>query len=219
MPSKKELQEYKDTYGEVSNDCMERIYNFLDNISDKQLEGVRNDIENNLNTVWKQISFIFFFIPKATPRARLAGFGRKHFYVSDAMNNRKLMEKFVKEHLQDFDVITTACKLYCDCYFPIPKSMSKSEKLRAEMKLVNNLTKPDWDNLGKTYSDMIQNTIIMDDSLIIEGHVRKYYSSKPRIELTIEYADRYDSKYNMKNITKRKQYLDNIDKINKDITF
>lgn len=218
MPSKKELQLYQDDYGHITNDHMERIYNFLDGISDKQLEGVRNDIENNLSTRWKTISFIFYFIPKATPRARLSGFG-KHFYVSDAMNNRKLMEKFVKNELADFKVITTACKLYCDCYFPIPKSMNKSEKLRAEMKLINNLTKPDWDNLGKTYSDMIQNTIIMDDSLIIEGVVRKFYSSKPRIELTIEYADRYDSKYNMKNITRRKQYLDNIDKVDKDITF
>lgn len=218
MPNKKELQLYQDEYGKVSNDHLERIYNFLDNINDRQLEGIRNDIENNLNTKWKSISFIFYFIPKATPRARLSGFG-KHFYVADAMNNRKLMEKFVKHELNDFNVITTACKFYCDCYFPIPKSMNKSEKLRAEMKLVNNLTKPDWDNLGKTYSDMIQNTIIMDDSLIIEGSVRKFYSSKPRIEITIEYADRYDSKYNMKNITRRKQYLDNIDKIDKDITF
>lgn len=218
MPSKKELQLYQDEYGKISNDHLERIYNFLDNINDKQLEGIRHDIENNLETKWKSISFVFYFIPKATPRARLSGFG-KHFYVSDAMNNRKLMEKFVKQELSDFNIITTACKFYCDCYFPIPKSMNKSEKLRAELKLVNNLTKPDWDNLGKTYSDMIQNTIIMDDSLIIEGNVRKFYSSKPRIELTIEYADRYDSKYNMKNITRRKQYLDNIDKVDKDITF
>jgi Holliday junction resolvase RusA-like endonuclease len=218
MPNKKELKLYQDEYGEVSNDHLERIYNFLDGINERQLVGIRNDIENNLNTKWKTISFIFYFIPKATPRARLSGFG-KHFYVADAMNNRKLMEKFVKQELSEFKVITTACKFYCDCYFPIPKTMNKSEKLRAELKLVNNLTKPDWDNLGKTYSDMIQNTIIMDDSLIIEGSVRKFYSSKPRIEITIEYADRYDSKYNMKNITRRKQYLDNIDKIDKDITF
>jgi Holliday junction resolvase RusA-like endonuclease len=218
MPNKKELKLYQDEYGEVSNDHLERIYNFLDGINERQLVGIRNDIENNLNTKWKTISFIFYFIPKATPRARLSGFG-KHFYVADAMNNRKLMEKFVKQELSEFKVITTACKFYCDCYFPIPKTMNKSEKLRAELKLVNNLTKPDWDNLGKTYSDMIQNTIIMDDSLIIEGCVRKFYSSKPRIEITIEYADRYDSKYNMKNITRRKQYLDNIDKIDKDITF
>lgn len=218
MPNKKELKLYQDDYGKVSNDHLERIYNFLDGINEKQLVGIRNDIENNLNTKWKTISFIFYFIPKATPRARLSGFG-KHFYVADAMNNRKLMEKFVKQELSEFKVIATACKFYCDCYFPIPKTMNKSEKLRAELKLVNNLTKPDWDNLGKTYSDMIQNTIIMDDSLIIEGCVRKFYSSKPRIEITIEYADRYDSKYNMKNITRRKQYLDNIDKIDKDITF
>ena len=218
MPNKKELKLYQEEYGNVSKDHLDRIYEFLDGVKDKQLESIRSDIENNLNTQWKTISFIFYFIPKATPRARLSGFG-KHFYVADAMNNRKLMEKFVREELSDFNVITTACKFYCDCYFPIPKTMNKYEKLRAELKLVNNLTKPDWDNLGKTYSDMIQNTIIMDDSLIIEGRVRKYYSSKPRIELTIEYADRYDSKYNMKNITRRKQYLDNIDKVNKDITF
>lgn len=218
MPNKKELALYKEEYGNVTNDTMERIYNFLDQLNDKQLNTLRDDIQNNLDTKWKQVSFIFYFIPKATPRARFSGFG-KHFYVSDAMNNRKLMEKFVKNHLSDFELITTACKFHCDCYFPTPKAMSKTEKVRAEMKLVNHLSKPDWDNLGKTYSDMIQNTIIMDDSLIIDAQVRKFYSSKPRIELTIEYADRYDSKYNMKNITKRKQYLDNIEKINKDITF
>ena len=218
MPNKKELKKYQDDYGTIPNDCMERIYEFLDNINDKQLDTLREDIENNLNTVWKSISFVFYFIPKATPRARFTGFG-KHFYVSDALNNRKLMEEFVRENLSEFNLITTACRFYCDCYFPIPKSMNKTEKLRAEMKLINHLSKPDWDNLGKTYSDMIQNTIIMDDSLIVESHVRKFYSAKPRIELTVEYADRYDSKYNMKNITKRKQYLDNIDKINKDITF
>lgn len=218
MPNKKELLMYQEEYGNVSNDHIDRIYHFLDNIKEKQINELRNDIINNLETNWKSISFIFYFIPKATPRARFTGFG-KHFYVSDAMNNRKLMEKFVKENLSDFKLITTACKFNCDCYFPIPKTMTKTEKVRAELKLINHLSKPDWDNLGKTYSDMIQNTIIMDDSLIVESTVRKFYSSKPRIELTIEYADRYDSKYNMKNILKRKQYNDNIEKIDKDITF
>ena len=119
MPNKKELKKYQDDYGLIPNDCMERIYNFLDDINERQLDTLREDIENNLNTIWKSISFVFYFIPKATPRARFTGFG-KHFYVSDAMNNRKLMESFVKENLSEFDLITTACKFYCDCYFPIP---------------------------------------------------------------------------------------------------
>ena len=53
MPNKKELQLYQDEYGKVSNDHLERIYNFLDNVNEKQLVGIRNDIENNLSTKWK----------------------------------------------------------------------------------------------------------------------------------------------------------------------
>lgn len=214
MPNKKELIEYGEKYGEVSKDCLDRIYDLLDNLSDRQLRDMRANIQNNIETKWNHISFIFWFIPKATPRARYTGFG-KHFYVSDAMNNQKLMQSFVKDHLSDFPMITTACKFYCDAYFPTPSGMNKEEKVRAELKLIRHMSKPDWDNLGKTYSDMIQNTIIMDDSIIVESQVRKYYSTKPRIEITIEYADRYDSKYNERNITKRKQYIDNIDKIKK----
>jgi hypothetical protein len=48
MPNKKELKEYKDVYGDIPLDCIERIYEYLDDISDRQLEGVRKDIENNL---------------------------------------------------------------------------------------------------------------------------------------------------------------------------
>lgn len=214
MPSKKDLKKYDEKYGDVSRDCLDRIYDLIDNVPDSQLNTLRTNLESNLNTVWNYISFIFFFVPKATPRARSAGFG-KHFYVSDAMNNSRLMEEFVSHHLADFPLITTACRFHCDTYFPTPDSMTKEERLRAELKHIRHMSKPDWDNLGKTYSDMIQNTIIMDDSMIVDASVSKYYSTKPRIEITIEYADRYDSNYNMKRITKRKQYTDNIDKIKK----
>lgn len=214
MPNKKDLIEYGEKYGDVSKDCLDRIYDLLDNLSDRQLRDMRANIQDNIETKWNYISFVFWFLPKATPRARYTGFG-KHFYVSDAMNNQKLMQSFVKEHLADFPMITTSCKFYCDAYFPTPSSMTKEEKVRAELKLIRHMSKPDWDNLGKTYSDMIQNTIIMDDSIIVDSKVSKYYSTKPRIEITIEYADRYDSKYNERNITKRKQYVDNIDKIKK----
>ncbi len=37
MPNKKELKKYQDDYGMVSNDHLERIYEFLDGINDKQL--------------------------------------------------------------------------------------------------------------------------------------------------------------------------------------
>ena len=205
MPSKKELVDYDRTYGVISTDMLDRLYELLDKMNGKSIEKFKNNVQKNLDTKWNVIKFIFYFIPKATPRARFTKFGG-HFYVSDAQNNQKLMLDFCKNNLKDFPIITTACKFYCDVYFPTPKGMTNEEKLRAELKYIRHLSKPDWDNIGKTYSDMIQNTIIMDDSLIIEGSVSKYYSIKPRIEITIEYADRYDSKYNEKSVTKRKQY-------------
>lgn len=219
MPSKKDLVKYNEKYGDIPRDCLDRLYQLLDDLNDKQMVTLRENLKDNEETIWKSVSFIFYFVPKATPRARYTGFGG-HFYVSDAMNNQRLMQSYVKQHLDDFPMITTACRFYCDTYFPTPSAMTKEEKVRAELKKIRHMSKPDWDNLGKTYSDMIQNTIIMDDSIIVDAQVHKFYSTKPRIEITIEYADRYDSNYNKKIITKRKQYTDNIDKIerNRDIT-
>ena len=81
--------------------------------------------------------------------------------------------------------------------------MTKSEQILAEMGLIRPISKPDWDNLGKSYSDMIQGVLIQDDSLIIEGVSRKFYSAKPRVEITIEYLKDFDSKFNENKIIKR----------------
>ena len=36
--------------------------------------------------------------------------------------------------------------------------------------------------------------------LLLYGRVRKLYSSKPRVEIEIEFMDKYDCKYNKKKI-------------------
>ena len=65
------------------------------------------------------------------------------------------------------------------------------------------MSKPDWDNVGKAYCDMIQDILIYDDSLVVEGVSKKFYSVKPRIEITIEYMEDYDCEFNKKKITKK----------------
>ena len=57
---------------------------------------------------------------------------------------------------------------------------------------------------------MIQNTLIYDDSLIIEGISKKFYSIKPRIEITIKYMEDFDCLFN------RKKIMSKIDKLNKE---
>lgn len=207
MPSKKDLVEYNEKYGDVSRDLLDRLYYLIDDLNEKQTHQLMEGLEYNKNMKWNKISLVFYFIPKATPRARFTRFGG-HFYVSDAMNNQKLMKEFVKNKLSEFMLITTPCKFYCEAFFPTPKGMTKEEKVRAELKQIRHLSKPDWDNLGKTYSDMVQNHLILDDSLIVDAYVGKYYSIKPRVEITIEYAEDFDCNFNRKSVTKRKQYID-----------
>ena len=47
---------------------------------------------------------------------------------------------------------------------------------------------------------MITGSLIYDDSLIIEGTSKKFYSIKPRIEITIRYMEEFDSLFNQKKI-------------------
>jgi Holliday junction resolvase RusA-like endonuclease len=217
MPTKKDLKNYNEKYGDIPKQFNERIIFLLDffKISDKNLIKVKEKINRYKQCEWYSIDLIINFVPKATPRARTSKFA-KHFYVSDASSNSKLMEQFVKNNLQEYPIITTACKFYCKTYFPTPVSqMSKEDILLSELGVIHNMSKPDWDNLGKTYSDMIQKHLILDDSNIIDGRVQKFYSIKPRIEIHIEFMEKYDSKYNKKRVESRKQYNDLINKIEK----
>ena len=81
--------------------------------------------------------------------------------------------------------------------------MNKIERVLAEMGFIRPISKPDWDNVAKAYCDMIQGFLIYDDSLIIDGTSSKYYSLKPRIEITIEYMEDFDSDFNRKKMKKK----------------
>ena len=74
--------------------------------------------------------------------------------------------------------------------------MNSVNKILAELGFIRPISKPDWDNLAKAYCDMIQGYLLEDDALIIEGISKKYYSIKPRVEITIEWMESFDCKYN-----------------------
>lgn len=199
---KKIEAEYIDKYGDIPRDDDERFKYLLDNLrlSKKNSGQIFKNIKRILNIKWKRLDFTIYLLPKATPRPRHNTL-RNTFYVVGAKDNKDIFEKFIRKC--DVDIISTPCKFTCVSYFPIPKSMNNMEKILAEMGLIQPISKPDWDNIGKTYSDMIQGLLLFDDSLIIEGVSKKYYSTKPRIEIHIEYMEEYDSIYNYNKIRKK----------------
>ena len=203
--TKKELLEYEEKYGSIPNDRDERLQFIMSKAKDQDrtFSSVPKEIERIRKIKWKTIKYVIYLIPKASPRPRKSMNG--HFYVNGAADNKRFFKNFYKETL-DTPIIDTPCKFYCDSYLPIPNDMSLVNQFFLLFGLIRPLKKPDFDNLAKTYSDMTQGILLFDDALIIEGISRKWYSCKPRIEITFKYMEEYDSEYNRKRIFKAERH-------------
>ncbi|MBJ6360840.1 RusA family crossover junction endodeoxyribonuclease [Paenibacillus sp. GCM10012307] len=70
-------------------------------------------------------------------------------------------------------------------YRPIPKSFSKKKAADAEAGQIYPVSKPDADNYLKGIKDALKGIMWVDDSQVVDAYVRKRYSFKPRIEVTI----------------------------------
>lgn len=192
--------EYRDGYGDIPKTDMERFAYLLKNARISKKKTVTDKIRRILNIKWETLHFTIWLVPKATPRPRHNTL-RNIFYVMGAKDNKEIFKKaFINE---DLPIIYTPCKFKCISYFPIPKSMRDDEKVLAELGFVRPISKPDFDNIAKTYSDMLQGLLIYDDAYIVEGVSKKFYSVKPRIEITVEYMTEYDSIFNEKKIRKK----------------
>lgn len=194
-------KDYDELYGDIPSDYEGRLEYLLNKMNlKKSSESVFDYMKNIRDIKWKDISYTIYLLPKATPRPRTGRNGI--FYVKGANDNKKFFQKYLID--QEYELITTPCKFTCISYFPIPNSMNNIEKIAAELGLIRPISKPDWDNVAKAYCDMVQGLLLYDDSLIIEGVSKKYYSVKPRIEIKISYMEFHDSHFNKKKILSQK---------------
>lgn len=65
-------------------------------------------------------------------------------------------------------------------YFPIPASKPKKWQAAASAGRERPTKKPDWDNLGKSVSDALNQIVYIDDAQIVDATVRKFYAAVPR---------------------------------------
>lgn len=199
-------REYDEKYGDLPLD-RELLLKHLESTLKLDMNVVHTEADNIRNIPWIEERFVLPVIPKPSPRPRYS-FKTEHFYVIGASVNKRLMAKY----LQDQKIIFTRVHFHLETYQPTPKSqMSKTEIYLSEMGLIEPMQNPDWDNLGKTYSDMIQGLLLLNDNIITKGDVEKFYSIKPRVEMVIRYQADFDCAYNRKRITKSKNYLQAIE--------
>lgn len=198
----KEEREYQEKYGNIPSNLSGRI-DILTRGNNQSIRGrIINEVNRVLGIEWKTVRIVVWLVPKPTPRPRYSSSSHT-FYVKGAADNHKRFAKFLKK--ENLEQIETPCTFRVTSYLPTPTSMTKLEKIIAELGLVAPISTPDWDNLGKTYSDMVQNALILNDALIFRGESAKFYSIKPRVEIEISYMTDFDSNYNKKKILNMKK--------------
>ena len=210
MSNKKDILEYNAKFSMIPKDYMERLaylYNVMP-YKKKDMEMLINSIDRLKNVNWDSVTYIFYMVPRPSHRPRLNP-KTFTFYVRDAKNTKDVFDKFKEEHSNMECVISTPCTIHTKCYIETPKGMNLREVMAAELELIHHVNAPDYDNLAKTYTDMVQKTLISNDSIIFSGTSEKFYSILPRIEITIRYMTAYDCKYNKRSVENRKSFKEN----------
>lgn len=203
MSERLTLQERQwiDKYGDLPND-QESLISIIQKSHRIDMDRYQKEKDRILSMQWKELSFSLPIVPKSTPRARYSSLNNT-FYVKGAAENKKMIKRII----QVSSIISTMTRFRVDCYFPTPTSVMKGyEILLAEEGLIRPMITKDWDNLGKTYSDMIQEYLLINDNIICDGSSNKYFSIRPHVDIFIQYQEDYDSDYNRKRVENSKSY-------------
>lgn len=207
---KHQIEDYVRDYGKIPMDENDILLYLKDELKLKDTDFQKieemNKIEQEIP--WEIVKIVLPIIPRPTPRPRYSG-RNGSFYVAGASENKKLFKYYVKEK---YNIIYTQTYMTLNIYLPTPlSSMNRIEVYRAEQKSILPTSNPDFDNLAKTYSDMIQDILILNDNIITKGFVQKFYSVKPRVEIILEYQKGFDSKYNKNKMTRSSKYHEAIE--------
>jgi len=223
MKSRKEkMIEYNKKYGHIPKDYIERLnwmYDTLKIDDDKSNEILQARANYINSTYFETIRMILYEIPEYTPRPRarlinkagiLNSVGTNSFiqvYSITGKSNKEYMAMFKKENLSYLEqLLYTPCDIEYRVYFPTPSYYNKTQIFLAEIGLDRPLIKPDFDNIEKSYSDAFTDNIWIDDIVVVDATLRKYYSILPRVEIDLKYSNQLCNIHQYKAMIKRKDY-------------
>ena len=206
--------EYELLYSNISNDAYTRVSEYLGkSFTPELLKAAQDRIENvKKNIEYHTLNFTFYEVPIQTNRPRV-NYHTRNIHVPNARANSDAIEKLVLGIRDDMELIATPSRVIMTAYYPMPKGAKPLDVLMYETCHGYAIGKPDFDNVLKAYCDMIKNHIILDDDLVSSSRFDKYFSLKPRVDLSITYTNGYASEYTYKKIKSRKTFEEQSDRI------
>ena len=131
-----------------------------------------------------------------------------HVYSLTGKEDNMFMKRLMSQ--EDFtalnSMICTPCIVDINAFFKTPSSYNKEDTILAEIGLHRPITKPDFDNIAKKYSDMFNANVWLDDVLVVDGSIHRYYSVLPRVEIKLRYLNMVYNKHQYNSILNRVDY-------------
>jgi len=224
MPHKSRKQkasEYESKFGNIPVDYSERLSWMYDqyHITERQAFDIMMKQSQMIGALeYYNINVVLFEIPEGSPRPRFRLVNRQnlanmaianpafvHVYSITGAEDNKYMRRMVDAgELQQLDhLICTPCQIDINAYMKTPTAYNRIDTILAEIGLIRPIFKPDFDNIAKKYCDMFNTNIWLDDTLVVDGSVHKYYSILPRVEIRIRYLNMLYNKQQYNAITNR----------------
>lgn len=223
---KQKSTEYEAKFGNIPIDYESRLSWLYDElkISDQQAFEILNKRDMMIRDLsYYDTNIILFEVPEGSPRPRFRLVNRSnlsnmamsnpsfiHVYSLTGREDNMYMKRLMSQ--EDFtaldSMICTPCIIDINAFLKTPSYYNREDIILAEIGLHRPISKPDWDNLGKKYSDMFNANVWLDDTLVIDGSIHRYYSVLPRVEIRLRYLNMVYNRHQFKNITHRSDYKD-----------
>lgn len=204
---KQKEEEYLRNFSNIPKDYNERLSWLYDklHLNDYKCESIIANYNTMRETLhFNSIFIVLYEVPEGSPRPRFRLVNRQnlsnmalanpnfvHVYSPVGAEDNKFMKRLItQDEFTWLDhVIYTPCIVRYTTFFKTPSYFNAVDTYLAELGVHNPLSKPDWDNIGKKYSDMSNSNLWLDDRLVISGTVEKYYSVLPRVEIKLDFLN------------------------------
>lgn len=150
---------------------------------------------------YETVRIVAYEYPMKTDRPRTIN---GHTWSPNASENKSYFNDALSAVIDEIKLINTPGEIEIEAYLEMPEAVPPDEVILFEAKLLNPVDKPDYDNVGKCYTDVFTDVLTTDDDIFWRGEIRKYYSLVPRVHIVIRYIKKHESNYIYKKLKSRK---------------
>jgi Holliday junction resolvase RusA-like endonuclease len=126
---------------------------------------------------------------KGRPRFSRVGSFTKVYTDKQTLTYEAMIATYAKQAMGGSEPLKTPVSVFLYVRLPIQQSYSKKRKEACLSGAEKPCKKPDIDNIAKTYLDAMNEVIFVDDTQVIDLHVKKVYSEKAGVDVMVTEAE------------------------------